>query len=142
MQTKTINQLAAGLSLIAGALDFCTGFVLVVAPALMLHLMGVKEVYGDLVYLRFVGAFVFCRRHELFVGLARLAIDRKGDAAPRHARNNHHLSVSGWHLCRLGYLTWLVGACLGKCHPYRFWFGLNPGVVASAGRFFIKRITV
>ena len=59
MQTKTINQLAAGLSLIAGALDFCTGFVLVVAPALMLHLMGVKEVYGDLVYLRFVGAFVF-----------------------------------------------------------------------------------
>jgi hypothetical protein len=59
MQTKTINQLAAGLSLIAGALDFCTGFVLVVAPALMLHLMGVKEVYGDLVYLRFVDAFVF-----------------------------------------------------------------------------------
>lgn len=59
MQTKTINQLAVGLSFMAGALDFCTGLGFISAPALMLHLMGVKEVYGDLVYLRFVGAFVF-----------------------------------------------------------------------------------
>jgi len=59
MTLKKLNQLAGWLALGAGALDFCTGLGLLLAPALMLRLMGVKEVFGDLVYLRFVGAFVF-----------------------------------------------------------------------------------
>jgi len=58
MTKNKIDQLAVWLALGAGALDFCTGLGLVFAPAVMLRLMGVKEVYGDLVYLRFVGAFV------------------------------------------------------------------------------------
>ncbi len=58
MNLNRLNQLAVGLALGAGALDFCTGLGLVAAPALMLRLMGMKEIFGDLVYLRFVGAFV------------------------------------------------------------------------------------
>lgn len=46
MQTKTINQLAVGLSCTAGALDFCAGLGFIGAPALMLHLMGVKKFTG------------------------------------------------------------------------------------------------
>jgi len=59
MSLKKINQLALALALGAGALDFCTGLGLVAAPALMLRLMGMSEIFGDLVYLRFVGAFVW-----------------------------------------------------------------------------------
>ena len=59
MNHQKHNQLAVGLALGAGALDFCTGLGLVAAPALMLRLMGMSEIFGDLVYLRFVGAFVW-----------------------------------------------------------------------------------
>jgi hypothetical protein len=58
MKQKNIDQLAGWLAIGAGTLDFCTGVGLVAAPDVMLRLMGVKEVLGDLVYLRFVGAFV------------------------------------------------------------------------------------
>lgn len=57
-QTK-LNQLAVWTALGAGGLDFCTGLGLVAAPALMLRMMGMNEIFGDLVYLRFVGAFVW-----------------------------------------------------------------------------------
>jgi hypothetical protein len=53
-----LNRLAEFLSFGAGLLDFGTGLGLMGAPELMLRLMGVTEVFGDLVYLRFVGAFV------------------------------------------------------------------------------------
>ena len=75
------------------------------------------------------------------MGLARLATDRKRNAAPRDVRNNHHLPPSGGRFCGLGYSARLVGARLGERHVYRFWLGGDPSVVAPAGRFFIKRIT-
>lgn len=56
-QTK-IDRLAGLLASGAGLLDFFSGFGLISAPQLMLRLLGVTEVFGDLVYLRFVGAFV------------------------------------------------------------------------------------
>lgn len=59
MTLKKLNQTAGWLALGAGLLDFCTGLGLLLAPALMLRLMGMKDIFGDLVYLRFVGAFVF-----------------------------------------------------------------------------------
>jgi uncharacterized protein YjeT (DUF2065 family) len=59
MNPKNLDQLAGWLALAAGALDFCTGLGLVVAPALLLRLMGMGETFGDMVYLRFVGAFVW-----------------------------------------------------------------------------------
>lgn len=59
MTLKKLNQLAGWLALGAGLLDFSTGLGLSLQPARMLRLMGMKDVFGDLVYLRFVGAFVF-----------------------------------------------------------------------------------
>ena len=59
MNNNKLNQLAVWLALGAGTLDFCTGLGLLVAPALMLRLMGMGETFGDMVYLRFVGAFVW-----------------------------------------------------------------------------------
>lgn len=46
------------LAAIAGAADFCTGLGLVVKPLLTLSLMDVPPPGGDLVFLRFLGAFV------------------------------------------------------------------------------------
>ncbi len=115
MQTKTINQLAVGLSFTAGALDFCTGLGFIGAPALMLHLMGVKKVYGDLVYLRFVGAFVLAVGTSYLWAWCGWRLTRKG-TPPRDFRNNHNLPLSGGHVCGVGYFTWLVGAGLGECH--------------------------
>jgi len=58
MNSNNNNQLAVWLALGAGVLDLGTGLGLVAAPAVMLRLMGMNEIFGDLVYLRFVGAFV------------------------------------------------------------------------------------
>lgn len=41
-----------------GLLDLASGLGFLAQPALMLRLMGVTQVFGDLVYLRFVGVFV------------------------------------------------------------------------------------
>ena len=79
MKPEKTNQLAVALAYTAGALDFCTGLGLVLRPALLLRLMGVKEVFGDLVYLRFVGAFVFAVGASYLWALRRRRTS--GDAA-------------------------------------------------------------
>jgi len=50
--------------LLAGGGDALTGLLLVAAPELVLHLLGLKRPDGNLAFLRFVGVFVGC------VGLA------------------------------------------------------------------------
>jgi len=46
--------------LVAGAMDACSGLLLMLAPALALRLMGVAlPVEEALVFIRFIGAFVF-----------------------------------------------------------------------------------
>ena len=52
--------------LLTGISDSSTGVLLVVAPALTLHMLGLRSNPGALVYISFVGAFVFS------VGLACL----------------------------------------------------------------------
>jgi multisubunit Na+/H+ antiporter MnhB subunit len=52
--------------LLAGGGDAVTGLLLVAAPSLVLHLLGLRSPDGDLILLRFVGVFVGC------VGLAYL----------------------------------------------------------------------
>ena len=52
--------------LFAGGGDAATGFLLLSAPALVLHLLGIKPPPGDDILLRFVGVFVG------YVGLAYL----------------------------------------------------------------------
>lgn len=45
--------------LLAGACDALTGFLLLVAPAWTLHVMRIPEIPADLVWMRWIGAFVF-----------------------------------------------------------------------------------
>ena len=52
--------------LLAGGGDAATGLLLVIAPGLVLRLLGAAGTGGDLTYLRWVGVFVGC------VGLAYL----------------------------------------------------------------------
>ncbi len=46
-------------NLLVGLCDASTGLLLMFAPAFTLNLMGVSDIPSDLVYLRFIGAFVF-----------------------------------------------------------------------------------
>lgn len=54
-----VVRLSRWLALFAGAMDFCTGLLLIGAPGFALDLMRVPPVSpGETVYLRWVGAFV------------------------------------------------------------------------------------
>jgi hypothetical protein len=74
------GRAAALFCLIAGGGDAATGFLLVAAPGLVLHLLGIDRPDGDLVFLRFAGVFVGC------VGLAYLYPWLWRDGARRNAR--------------------------------------------------------
>ena len=59
MKKTSLDAVAGWLALGAGALDAATGLGLVLAPALVLRVMGVAPLAGDaVVFLRWVGTFV------------------------------------------------------------------------------------
>lgn len=89
MNPKRIDQLALWLATGAGALDFSTGLGLIAAPQAMLGLMGVKHFFGDLIYLRFVGAFVFAVGASYLWALAR----RKASGDPALLRATLEITI-------------------------------------------------
>ena len=56
MKTRTLFTL---FQIVAGAGDAATGLLLLVAPSLTLRLMGISRIPGDLIFVSFIGAFVF-----------------------------------------------------------------------------------
>jgi hypothetical protein len=94
------EQMAAWLALGAGGLDLATGLGLVLAPALVLQLMGVVPPGAEaLVYLRWIGAFVGA------VGFSYLwALGRRDGALLRHT-----LELTVWfRLAAGGYSAWAL----------------------------------
>lgn len=80
MKTQAWLSFARTLALLAGVMDFVTGLGLIVAPALTLRGM-LAPVPGpeSLVYLRFVGVFVFA------IGTSYLLAWRRGGREPLRA---------------------------------------------------------
>jgi hypothetical protein len=80
MKTQAWLSVARTLALLAGIMDFVTGLGLILAPALTLRGM-LAPVPGAeaLVYLRFVGVFVFA------IGASYLLAWRRGGGAPLRA---------------------------------------------------------
>lgn len=62
--------------LLTGISDTFTGVLLIVAPRLTLHLMGVAAPAGQLVYIAYIGAFVF---GVGLCGLFGVRLIRRGD---------------------------------------------------------------
>ena len=72
MNQIQLERFARGLALVSGGLDFCTGFGLVFAPALLLRLMDVPATGEEAtVYLRFIGTFVWAVGFSYLWALAR-----------------------------------------------------------------------
>jgi len=83
MTPQRYEQITGWFAAIAGAADFCTGSGLVVAPVMTLRLMGVPPPDGDLVFLRFLGAFVGAVGFSYLRALWRKC--RTGNGALLHA---------------------------------------------------------
>jgi hypothetical protein len=106
MKPNPIENLARGLALGAGLLDFCTGLGLVLAPALTLRLMRAGPVGAEAeIYLRFTGVFVGLVGFSYLWGLA---------GGP--ARLRAVLMLTTWfRLAVGGFSAWAVAA--GRLTP-------------------------
>lgn len=58
LERKQSSTLVCWATLLLGAMDTASGFLMFVAPAFTIRLMGISESYQD-VLIRFIGAFVF-----------------------------------------------------------------------------------
>jgi len=100
MNKNKLEQFAVWLALSAGGLDFCTGLGLMLAPALVLKLMGAAPIGAEaIVYLRWIGAFVAA------VGFSYLWSFFRSDVALLRAA----LELTIWfRLAAGGYSVWAI----------------------------------
>ena len=70
------DKVTIGVTAIAGCMDGLTGLLLILNPAVTLGLMGVDiSLYTDVIFIRFIGAFVFGVGGCYILGLIRLNLE-------------------------------------------------------------------
>ncbi len=75
-------------NLFAGLLDSLTGFLLVCSPVFVLSMLGINEPSNSLVFIRYIGVFVFSTGASYFISFAEKYLNTQGLI----------LSIVIWHI--------------------------------------------